>query len=183
MQDQEVISEFLVESYENLSRLDQELISLEKPTKNAALLASIFRIIHTIKGTCGFLAFSTLERITHRAQLSQLRDGEPELTPALISLILETVDATRKVLACIEKSGEEGPLRFDELTERLRTAVQSAGRHRQPPRLGFDVWSPGGTCGRQMLPGGCRGNWGQVRLSPKVHRGRVDIRTMSRGLH
>ena len=78
MQDQDVIREFLVESHENLSRLDQELVELEKHPKDAALLASIFRTIHTIKGTCGFLAFSTLERITHQAEslLSQLRDGE-----------------------------------------------------------------------------------------------------------
>jgi two-component system chemotaxis sensor kinase CheA len=127
MQDQDVIREFLVESHENLSRLDQELVKLEARPKDAALLASIFRTIHTIKGTCGFFAFSTLERITHEAEslLSQLRDGKRLLTPSLISLILETVDATRKVLASIEASGEEGPERFEELAERLRQAAQS----------------------------------------------------------
>ena len=126
MQDQEVLREFLVESYENLSRLDQELVELEKHPKDAALLSSIFRTIHTIKGTCGFLAFSTLERITHQAEnlLSQLRDGERDLTAPLVSLILETVDATRKVLASIEASGEEGQERFEDLTERLRVTAQ-----------------------------------------------------------
>src|SRR5580698_3843039 len=96
--DVDVVREFLVESYENLSRLDQNLVELEKHPRDAALLASIFRTFHTIKGTCGFLAFSILERITHHAEtiLSQLRDGQRELTPGLISLILETVDATRK---------------------------------------------------------------------------------------
>ena len=127
MQDQDVIREFLVESHENLSRLDQELVELERRPKDTALLASIFRTIHTIKGTCGFFAFSTLERITHEAEtlLSQLRDGKRELTPSLISLILETVDATRKVLASIEASGGEGPDNFDEITERLRLAAKS----------------------------------------------------------
>jgi len=127
VEDQEIVREFLVESHENLSRLDQDLVELEKQPKNAALLASIFRTIHTIKGTCGFFGFSTLERITHQAEslLSQLRDGERELAPNLVSLILETVDATRTVLASIEKSGEEGPQRFEELAERLRVAVQS----------------------------------------------------------
>src|SRR5580692_4379268 len=121
-QDQDVISEFLVESYENLSRLDQELVELEKHPKDAALLAGIFRTIHTIKGTCGFLAFSTLEKITHQAEslLSQLRDGQRDLNPWLVSLILETVDATRQVLASIEATGAEGPDRFEELTDRLR---------------------------------------------------------------
>jgi len=125
-QDEEIIREFLVESHENLSRLDRELVELEKRPKDAALLASIFRTIHTIKGTCGFLAFSTLERITHQAEnlLSQLRDGERELTSSLVSLILETVDATRKVLASIEATSEEGPDHFEDLTERLRVAAQ-----------------------------------------------------------
>src|ERR1039458_3910255 len=126
MQDQDVIQEFLVESYENLSRLDSELVELEKHPTDAALLASIFRTIHTIKGTCGFLAFSTLEKMSHQAEslLSQLRDGERKLNPALVSLILETVDAVRKVLASIEASGEEGPEGFEDLTERLRLAAQ-----------------------------------------------------------
>ncbi|MGD0938432.1 MAG: chemotaxis protein CheW [Terracidiphilus sp.] len=125
-EDQETIREFLVESDENLSRLDLDLVELEKHPGDAALLGSIFRTIHTIKGACGFLAFSTLEKITHQAEslLSQLRDGKRELTPELVSLILETVDATRKVLASIEASGKEGPLRFEDLTERLRMAAQ-----------------------------------------------------------
>ena len=124
--DQDVVREFLVESHENLSRLDQDLIELELRPKDAALLASIFRTIHTIKGTCGFFAFSTLERITHQAEtlLSQLRDGKRELNPALVSLILETVDATRKVLASIEASGKEGPDLYEDLTERLRVEAQ-----------------------------------------------------------
>jgi len=141
MQDQDVIREFLVESHENLSRLDRELVELEKHPKDAELLASIFRTIHTIKGTCGFLGFSTLERISHQAEslLSQLRDGRRELTPSLVSLVLDTVDATRKVLTSIEASGEEGPERFEELTERLQAAAQStagtgsqAGRDEAP---------------------------------------------------
>ena len=127
-QDQDVIREFLVESHENISRLDRELVELEKRPQDANLLASIFRTIHTIKGTCGFLAFSTLEKVAHQAEslLSQLRDGRRALSPPLVSLILETVDATRKVLASIEASGEEGPDRFEGLVERLRAAGQSA---------------------------------------------------------
>ncbi len=127
MEDQEMIREFLIESYENLSRLDQDLVELEKHPKDALLLGSIFRTIHTIKGACGFLAFSILEGITHQAEsiLSQLRDGERELTPALVSLILETVDATRKVLASIEESGTEGVLRFEDLINKLRVEAES----------------------------------------------------------
>ena len=150
-EDQETIREFLVESHENLSRLDQDLVELEKHPHDADLLGSIFRTIHTIKGACGFLAFSILEAITHQAEtlLSQLRDGQRELNPALVSLILETVDATRKVLAAIETSGKEGAERFEDLTERLRIAAQlTAGAEPQsaldpsgagtPPGLGTE---------------------------------------------
>jgi len=134
-EDQEMIREFLVESDENLSRLDQDLVELEKRPRDKDLLSSIFRTIHTIKGACGFLAFTTLEKITHQAEtlLSQLRDGKRELNPALVSLILETVDATRKVLASIEADGKEGPARFTDLTERLRAAAQlPSGAEPQP---------------------------------------------------
>ena len=144
MQDQDVIQEFLVESHENLSHLDQELVELEKRPRDKALLASIFRTVHTIKGTCGFLGFSTLEKITHQAEslLSQLRDGKRELSLPLVSLILETVDAIRKVLASIEASGEEGPDCFEDLTERLRATAQlpaSAENHAPPPQSGPEV--------------------------------------------
>jgi two-component system chemotaxis sensor kinase CheA len=137
VEDMETIHEFLIESDENLSRLDQDLVELEKHPHDALLLGSIFRTIHTIKGACGFLAFSTLEGITHQAEsiLSQLRDGERQLTPALVSLVLETVDATRKVLASIEESGKEGPLRFEALVERLRSFAQNLNEVEQVPVL------------------------------------------------
>jgi two-component system chemotaxis sensor kinase CheA len=126
-EDLETIREFLVESHENLSSLDQNLVELERHPKDAALLGSIFRTFHTIKGACGFLAFSTLEKITHQAEslLCQLRDGQRELEPVLVSLILETVDASRKILASIEANGDEGDLLFEDLTERLRAAAES----------------------------------------------------------
>jgi len=86
MQDQDVIQEFLVESYENLSRLDQELVELEKHPTDAALLASISRTIHTIKGTCGFLAFSTLERMSHQAAkaVTNMMMVASSMTPAQV---------------------------------------------------------------------------------------------------
>jgi len=73
----EVIGEFLVESHENLDRLDQDLVALEDDPTNRQLLGGIFRTIHTIKGTCGFLGFSKLESLTHAGEnlLSRLRDG------------------------------------------------------------------------------------------------------------
>src|SRR5438046_2326673 len=115
MGDQEVVREFLIESAEGLARLDNEIVDLERRPEDADLLASIFRTVHTIKGTCGFLGFTALEAVTHEAEtvLSQLREGQRKLTPELVSLILEAVDATRALLASIEKGGKEGPNHFE----------------------------------------------------------------------
>ena len=74
---QELINEFLVESNENLAQLDQDFVELEKHPKDRNLLSSVFRTLHTIKGTCEFLGYTKLETITHRAEnlLSKLRYG------------------------------------------------------------------------------------------------------------
>jgi len=124
MEDQDIIREFLIESNENLSRLDQEMVELERRPKDPALLASIFRTIHTIKGTCGLLGFGTLEAITHLGEdiLTQLRDGQRDLTPQLVTVILEAVDAIKKVLLSIEKTGNEGRETHTGLRERLEAA-------------------------------------------------------------
>jgi two-component system, chemotaxis family, sensor kinase CheA len=121
MEDIELIHEFLIESNENLARLDQEIVELEQRPRDAKLLASVFRTFHTLKGTCGFLAFSNLERITHAAEtiLSQLRDGERSLNPALVSLILETIDVVKAILRTIEATNQEGTESYDELRCRL----------------------------------------------------------------
>ena len=77
----EIVKDFLIESNENLDRLDQELVKLESDPSSKELLASVFRTIHTIKGSCGFLGFSRLEKLAHAGEslLSRLRDGQ--LTP------------------------------------------------------------------------------------------------------
>jgi len=68
VEDTELTKEFLIETKENLARLDQEMVLLEQRPKDSTLLASIFRVIHTLKGTCVFLSFSTIEGITHHAE-------------------------------------------------------------------------------------------------------------------
>src|SRR5919204_1772905 len=100
----DVVREFLVESYENLDRLDQDLVSLETNPTSRQTLGSIFRTIHTIKGTCGFLGFSKLESVTHVGEnlLSRLRDGQLVLTPEITTALLAMVDAVRGMLHAIE---------------------------------------------------------------------------------
>lgn len=127
-QDDELVHEFLVESHENLERLDRELVELERDPGSVELLSSVFRTIHTIKGTCGFLGFSKLEAVAHRGEslLSRLRDGTLTLTPEITSALLGLVDAVRQVLDCIEHDGSEGDVDYARLLEALSALQQDA---------------------------------------------------------
>lgn len=126
-----IINEFIVESYENLDQLDQDLVGLEKDPGEKSILGSIFRTIHTIKGTCGFIGFSKLESVAHVGEnlLSKLRDGELTLDPSITSALLAMVDAIRQMLSCIEESQNEGDVDYSELIETLTTLLkgESAG--------------------------------------------------------
>ncbi len=117
-----IIVDFLQESTDNLNRLDHEFVQLEQDPKNADLLGSIFRTIHTIKGTCGFLGFPKLEALTHVGEslLSMMRAGELDLTPISADGLLEMVDAIRASLQVIEATGEEGPHEHPELIAKLK---------------------------------------------------------------
>jgi two-component system, chemotaxis family, sensor kinase CheA len=129
MDDLEAIKDFLIESAENLARLDQEMVELEQRPRDPALLASVFRTIHTIKGTSGFFGFDTLGQITHLAEnlLSEVRDGRRELTTGLVSLILHSVDAVKELLEAIEETGKESGRQYRELRTALEAAWQSPG--------------------------------------------------------
>jgi two-component system chemotaxis sensor kinase CheA len=117
----EIVKEFLVESQENLDRLDRELLVLEKEPSERKVLASIFRTIHTIKGTAGFLGFSRLESLTHAGEnlLGLLRDGEMMFDLEIATALLGMVDAIRQMLANIEKSGGEGEGDYSRLSAEL----------------------------------------------------------------
>lgn len=106
----EIVREFVVESHENLDRLDRDLVELETATESRALLSSVFRTIHTIKGTSGFLGFTSLESLTHVGEslLSQLRDGKRPMTQRTTDVLLDMVDAVRAILQEIDATGAEG---------------------------------------------------------------------------
>ncbi len=126
--DDELVQEFLVESHENLGRLDQELLALERDATNAETLSSVFRTIHTIKGTCGFLGFSRLEAVAHRGEslLARLRDGAIAFTPEIASALLDLVDAIRQILDRIEDCGSEGDVDVALLAGRLAALERGA---------------------------------------------------------
>ncbi len=117
----EIVKEFLIESSEGLDTLDRNLVALEKKPGDKELMGGIFRAIHTIKGTSGFLGFGRLESVTHVGEslLSDLRDGKKTLTPEITSALLRLVDAVRAILSDIEATGTDGQNDFAELVEQL----------------------------------------------------------------
>jgi two-component system chemotaxis sensor kinase CheA len=121
MSESEIVKDFLIESYENLDRLDRDLVGLEKNPKDTDALAGVFRTIHTIKGTCGFLGFSKLERVAHIGEslLTLLRDGDLTLNPERTTALLGMVDAVRQMLKEIESTGQDGEIDYPELRETL----------------------------------------------------------------
>jgi two-component system chemotaxis sensor kinase CheA len=124
----EVVAEFLVESRENLDQLDRDLVALEESPSSRELLSSIFRTVHTIKGSCGFLGFGKLESVAHHGEslLSRLRDGALPFDEHVASALLALGDALREMLACIEKRGNEGDGDYEPLIETL-TALEERG--------------------------------------------------------
>jgi len=117
----DIIKDFLVESYENLDQLDRDLVTLEQDPTSRETLASIFRTIHTIKGTCGFFGFAKLEAVTHVGEnlLSRLREGQLQFTSERATGLLALVDAVRQLLGQIETAGQEGDGDYSALVERL----------------------------------------------------------------
>jgi len=117
----DLLREFLTESAENLARLDREIVELERSSDDPELLKSIFRTIHTIKGTCGFLDLQRLEGVAHAAEnvLGLLRDGKLEVGPEVVSDVLAAVDVIREILDGLEATEAEPQGDDSELVERL----------------------------------------------------------------
>src|SRR5271166_1551147 len=121
MSESDIVQDFLVESYENLDRLDRDLVGLEKNPKDKEALAGVFRTIHTLKGTCGFLGFNKLDKVAHVGEnlLTRLRDGQLRLNPELTTALLGMVDAVRQMLKEIQMTGQDGEVDYPELRETL----------------------------------------------------------------
>ncbi len=104
----DLLREFLTESAEHLDTVDAELVRFEQDPNNQTILRNIFRLVHTIKGTCGFLGLPRLEALAHAAEtlMGQFRDGMPVTGPA-VSLILVTLDRLKSILGDLERTGTE----------------------------------------------------------------------------
>lgn len=106
----DLLREFLTETSESLDVVDVELVKFEQEPNNATILDNIFRLVHTIKGTCGFLGLPRLEGIAHAAEtlMGKFRDGVP-VTPEAVSLILSSIDRIKEILADLEAAEGEEP--------------------------------------------------------------------------
>jgi len=143
----ETVAEFLLESAENLDRLELDLVDLERRPGDAQRLASIFRTVHTIKGTCGFLGFDTLAAVSHAGEslLVDLREGLRDVDHEVVTALLSMVDALRRVLGHIEASGVEPADDYAGLIATLSTLTApkgSEGRDRHERRTRDDRRTP-----------------------------------------
>ena len=122
----DLLSEFLTETNENLAVLDVELVKLEQNPNDPGLLSNIFRLVHTIKGTCGFLGLPRLESVAHAAEnvLGKFRDGELHVSPYAVSLILESLDTIKGILSVLEQTEAEPPGGDKDLIDRLNAMAE-----------------------------------------------------------
>lgn len=105
----DLIAEFLTETAESLEVVDSELVRFEANPNDRKTLDNIFRLVHTVKGTCGFLGLQRLEAVAHAGEtlLGRFRDGKLEVTPIAVTLVLHSIDRIKVILAGLEQTGNE----------------------------------------------------------------------------
>ncbi|MGD9726259.1 MAG: chemotaxis protein CheA [Nitrospiraceae bacterium] len=118
---QEILNDFLTESGEMIEVLDQRFVTLESDPTNKDLLNEIFRAMHSMKGSAGFLGFTHLVDVAHRAEniLNKLRQGDMAVAPAVITVILEAVDTIKMLMAAIRESGTDGLVPTDVIAAKM----------------------------------------------------------------
>ncbi len=167
LQDPTLIQEFLVESEELLQRMDQDMVTLETTPNDADLLNRIFRALHTIKGTSGFLGFEPIVRLSHRAEdvLNELRKGELQLTQRMMDALLKSRDQLGTMLSDIRQGGLR-EYTIDSLVAELE-AVRKPGEIKE--RLGEILVAEG-----VIEPGALEGALQeQARTSPQQKLGEL----------
>lgn len=136
----DIVREFLVESHESLAQLDLDLVTLEREPNDRETLARVFRTVHTVKGTAGFLGLANLEAVGHAGEnlLSRVRSGDVAFSPEIATALLGAVDAIRKMLAALEASGgtdtgHTDPAAIVQAVERLIPVKRPAREPAPPP--------------------------------------------------
>src|SRR3954471_10584282 len=122
----DLLKEFLVETNESLDVVDVELVRFEQEPNNAEILDNVFRLVHTIKGTCGFLGLPRLEALAHAAEnlMSKFREGMP-VTGEAVTLVLFTIDRIKELLGALEAHHREPDGADTDLIQQLEQMVRS----------------------------------------------------------
>lgn len=130
----DLVSEFITETAESLSVLDLELVKLEQNPNDQEILGNIFRLVHTIKGTCGFLGLPRLESVAHAGEnvLGKIRDGEIVVTADAISIVLEALDCIKEIMDHLAEHGEEPEGDDSDLIARLNAFADGGGQAPAP---------------------------------------------------
>ncbi|HIP45113.1 MAG TPA: hybrid sensor histidine kinase/response regulator [Sulfurospirillum arcachonense] len=112
---QEILEDFLVEAFELIEQLDQDLVELDTRPEDLKLLNSIFRVAHTIKGSSSFLSFDILTKLTHHMEdvLNKARKGELKLNEDIMDVVLESIDMMKTLLHCIRDNGNDTAIGMD----------------------------------------------------------------------
>ena len=152
----DLLREFLTETSESLDVVDVELVRFEQDPNNASILGNIFRLVHTIKGTCGFLGLPRLEALAHAAEtlMGKYRDGSP-VTGDGVTLILFTIDRLKEILAELEGIGSEPDGDDGDLITQLEATSASAGVTpvvEEMPKVSVGMLAPQ-TLERPLRPG------------------------------
>ena len=128
----DLLREFLTETSESLDTVDNQLVRFEQDPNNAKILDNIFRLVHTIKGTCGFLGLPRLEALAHAGEtlMGKFRDGMP-VTAGAVSLILASIDRIKEILAGLEATETEPEGSDEDLIEKLHLLAEG-GAHDAP---------------------------------------------------
>jgi two-component system chemotaxis sensor kinase CheA len=122
---EDLLKEFLTETGESLDVVDVELVRFEQEPNNAEVLGRIFRLVHTIKGTCGFIGLPRLEALAHAAEtvMGKFRDGAP-VTPDAVTLVLSVIDRLKVILSELESHQREPEGSDTDLIERLEQLAE-----------------------------------------------------------
>ncbi len=131
----DLLRDFLTETNENLGVLDTEIVKLEQNPNDPGLVGSIFRIMHTIKGTCGFLGLPRLEKVAHAGEnlLDQIRDGKLIPNEQAVTLILEALDRIKSLLSVLEQTEAEPEGDDSDLIKRLNDYASGKTPANGPP--------------------------------------------------
>jgi two-component system chemotaxis sensor kinase CheA len=121
----DLLREFLTETSESLDTVDNQLVKFEQEPNNAKILDNIFRLVHTIKGTCGFLGLPRLEAVAHAGEtlMGKFRDGMP-VTAEAVTLILSSIDRIKEILAGLEATEVEPEGEDRDLIDQLEAMVE-----------------------------------------------------------